>query len=287
MRHIKQLEIYRKTAPLGIRFWDPVLNRQVRSGLHVQLKPKKKHGSWISARLTTGGIYAFHHLPGWREFVNSQTEFDRETSITFTQTFIIKVTDISATYRNFAFELNAPFAGIFPSAITDISMPETPGIDLFSAPTRSVPSGFGAVYVTCTQLSPLESKPASFALIKITTEENYTNYGLADKDGKALVLLPFPLIKQKLADSPPDDQRVAISKYTWDVSLSVQYAENAQKLIPGCKEPDLLSLLDQPDAMMYLSLSPVVESAVKSLQIQFNNPVVARTEERSELFIKV
>ena len=286
MASIKQLEIKRKTAPLGVRFWDPVSNRPIKSGLYVQIREKDTLGSWLTAQTTAGGIYALHHLPGWRFFEESSEKFDKVTSITTTKPYVVKVTDLTQTFRNFSFQLSAPFAGIFPSALTDISMPETPGIDLFSSATRSIPSGFSAVYVTCAKMIDNKILPASFALIKVTTEENKSYYGLADKEGRAIVMIAMPLIRQKLTDSLPENERTHLGNYTWDATLSIQYDESAQQTFDDCDEPDLLSLLNQSDVVIQNSISPVDEQTVLPIKIRYNQPVVVRTETYAELFIK-
>ncbi|HLP57643.1 MAG TPA: hypothetical protein VK186_02380, partial [Candidatus Deferrimicrobium sp.] len=54
-------------TPLGIRFWDSALDRQVGDHLLVKAYPVHGYGSPVHAFRSASGIYAFQGLPGLRE----------------------------------------------------------------------------------------------------------------------------------------------------------------------------------------------------------------------------
>lgn len=279
---IRILETIRQTTLFGIRFWDPVLSVPVTSGLVVRARREAGGGPWLSAQSTPGGVFAFHHLPEFTALETTAEEFDPKAPFPGVADYIIRVSDRSNAFVDTAFRAEVPFAGIFPTANTDISLPETPGIDLFSHPLRKIPSGFAAVYA---HLKDAErQKDAPYALVKIQSGGVTLGSGISDRDGKVVVVVPYPPV-QVASFSPPLSAAPPLGDQRWPVELRVFYNFSLQHYFPAVPEPDLRSVIEQPEGLVFPAGPDNPPGATLDVNFGFNLPAVAHSQGFSELYI--
>ena len=129
-------------TPLGIRFWDPVCDKQVTHGLNVYAYPAVKPGTIVKALKTWSGNFAFHKLPGLAAVLPG----DAAASPPETKPFVVVAADPQGRFFPAAFLVNAPRAGLMPSGLPQTS-PSTAinGLALSSAPGRQVPRWYAQI----------------------------------------------------------------------------------------------------------------------------------------------
>jgi hypothetical protein len=189
--------------------------------------------------------------------------------------FIIKVKDRLERFLPAVFSLELPQQGIFPSADGD----GVEGFYLFPAPTRSVPSGLAAVYAHL--VKPNTREPVPHAILEVESEGG-TRYGVADEQGRAVVLFPYPAFSVDLDN--PDVDAIPLHEQEWDLTIRVRYSPDDVEFPLGTDTvPDIVSVFGQSAGEIWSSAS---ESAAElPAKLQFDRAVVLRTSGRSELWI--
>ncbi len=264
-------------TPLGIRFWDPALDRQISDGLTITATPMDERGKVTLAQRTASGIYAFYGLPGLRniEYPSDVTNF--ESSPPFTRRFIVRVVDNHHRFLDTVFGVNLPYFGIYP---TDPSN-SLPGFYLFSAPTRPSIPNLAVVRAQIIEKSDsATNKPAAYAALEIEDPNNRVWYGIADEYGSLAVHFPYPTFTSPPPSSPP----VAEGNQQWEITIRIRYAPEKLTILPGSSIPDLYSILDQPQGMIWPTTSASVESL--SATLNFGEELILRTDAQSELWVQ-
>ena len=95
------LERIGRRTLLGIRFWDPALDVQIKDGLRVMLSPVENIDKTIIAYRTHGGIYAFDNIPGMREVETTLSE-DSIGSPFETRAYVLTVGDMTGQFSDVA-----------------------------------------------------------------------------------------------------------------------------------------------------------------------------------------
>jgi hypothetical protein len=223
--NLRPLETLRIFTPLGIRFWDLVLDVPIDSGLVVTARPSGGDADPVQAFRTKSGIYAFQGLPGLHA-VEYPTDASTATSPPGLLPFAITVEDALGRFLPavFSIDLPLPFRGVFPPPALG-SPPGSGGrAYLFSAPARPVPAGMAAVRA---DLQDHETGGgAAFAVVNVQVNGS-TGTGIADRRGSALVLFPFPVIERLQLGSPPGTGQGGVSDYTRPLTAAVQYQPSA------------------------------------------------------------
>jgi hypothetical protein len=275
------LESLRIVTPLGIRFWDPVLNVQISDGLIVSAYPQEDCRQVAAAVRTLSGIYAFHHLPGLQavEYPGDSVDYAL-ASPPFARSFIIQVTDEQRRFLPATFSVPAPFQGVFPTGLERTNA-RPPGVYLFSAPTRPVTPNLAVVRAQLMVSAGLSVQPAAHAVLEIQTPRNQLWYGLADEQGSVMVVFPYPVFTAALGgitSSPPP-----LCRQQWSLRIQVRYRPSMLVWPPGSRQPDLSSLFRQPLVDLWRNrLTPVSQLIV---QLGFGEELVLRTEAESILLI--
>jgi len=264
---LEELSVF---SPLGIRFWDPLLEAQIRDALHVTARPATGRGLVVKAFRTASDVYAFRKLPGLLEYGLE----DATTS----HRFIIKVEDSRRRFLTaaFAVDLPLPYRGVFLSgAVSSPSVAPPNGFYLYSAPTRPIPSWLTAVRGELIDRDT--GKPAAHAVIHITVGQKSWD-GLADEAGRFVVLLPYPT---------PTNRKKPLFEQTWDIRAEIRYEPDRLEKLPDTTTPDYLSILTQAPAQ--LSIRQPENNAVASDKwlgkLQFCQELMLRTEGKSSLVI--
>lgn len=228
---------------LGIRFWDPVFDRQVNSGLRVTAWQSGDPDYYTSAFVTASGIYAFQDLPGMRDYERATAE-DPAPGAAIPFTIAIDDLERRFTPLTLALDLPLPYRGVYPTAAPLSPPDEAPlGFYLFSAPSRQ-PTAATAVIHAWLQLNGSEEMAANAVLVAEVGGDPW--FGIADENGRATILLPYPSFNRTLGASPPIGP--APSQQQWPVTVSVRYEPgvvNAPVDRVGRSRPEIRTLLQQ------------------------------------------
>jgi hypothetical protein len=228
--NLRPVETVRVFTPLGIRFWDLVLDVPIDAGLVVTARPRDGDYAPVQAFRTNSGVYAFQGLPGLRaiEYPAADPSAVASPPASSPPTplpFIITVEDQLGRYlpELFSVDLPLPFRGIFPPPAPG-SPPEAGGrAYLFSAPARPAPPG---VAVVRADLQDHETGgPAAFAVLQV--QASSTGIGIADQRGSVVVMFPFPVVERLRLGSPPGAGQGDVSGYTLPLTATVQYRPEA------------------------------------------------------------
>jgi len=283
--NVAVIERLRLVTPLGIRFWDAATDQPLTSGLRVTARPENFLQPVITAQPTRSGIYAFHHLPGLRDFEYAGNDFALEAPIPATKRYVIRVEDESNRFLPVAFVATAPFAGIFPTGLGSQSLPAPLGFDLFSSPVRSTPLGLAEVRADLLDVSQQPPVSGANALMEIIAGPNQHYHGLSDANGKATVFFPYPPVAIVLANSPPAGTMIALSEQRWKVRVRLRYSPGTVTGLAGVAEPNLRTVLEQTAGAAFLQSGAAGVEEFEQ-EIAFGKPTVLRTANHSELWIR-
>ena len=269
------LETVTRTALLGVRFWDRVTGRVVADGLDVV-----ETGSGMRAVPNPSGVFVLHALPGLRasEFGAGDDAFwaspPASSSIAFT------VVDTRGNFLPFAFGADVPLRGLFAE---DCGLPVSSppdalvgGVPLFSAPARVAPAGIAAVRADLWDVDA--DAPAAWAVLEVSAGGS-TYRGVADTQGRTVVLLPYPEPPWH-GSSPPPGSR-SLSNQAWPLTASVRYAPPVSP--PLGDVPELCTVLTQAEGTLLAADSPTTVLGPQILA--FGRELVLRTPGRSVLHV--
>ncbi len=274
---------------LGIRFWDPVLGLQISDGLYAIARQLHNREAVVHATRTRSGVYAFHALPGMREF---ERGFRREPGSPPEQKpFIIEVEDAFRRYNPVAFRVLLPlqYRGVYLSNSPGSPFQPSPkGVLLFSAPTRSASTCLGAVHGNL--IDATTGAPAANALVRLRTPEGQEWYGAADENGRFLLLLQYPTINHTSAGSPTQISFKPLSEQEWTVTIEVLYDPTRWERLPFAKVPEYLSLLTQRKAGIFREdpddSSPAEGIPELQVTLEYGKELIVRTNGLSTLMIR-
>lgn len=282
---LESLEVF---SPLGIRYWDPVLDQQVKDSLLVSAWPSSKSGisntRAVDANRSRSGIYAFSHLPG----ITSQVALpsDRKDFVVFTR-------DLRERYLSTAFCVKLPldYLGIYPqNPLPSGGQPK--GVLLVSSPTRKVPPSMAAVYGSLWDAH--EDRPAAHARVLVSLDNNACWNGVADERGRVAVVFPYPDLPTEFASSPSLSGAGNALLDGWTIKVEVFYEPSRVRRLSVPERPeqlrkqqpvDIATVLDQQKAEIWLSRSPLeIEDSYRT-QLRFGHEVVLRTYRDSRLWV--
>lgn len=277
---------------LGIRFWDPVTDNQVRDGLRVTARPLYASGPKVRANRTRSDIYAFHGLPGMRAFEYRLAY--SEASPPEQKAFIIEIEDYFRRYNPVALRvaLPLPYRGVFLSNMPGSPYRPSPqGFLLYSAPSRIIPSQMALVRGELT--NAITGRPAAHAVVQVRLAGGQQQWhGVADDGGRFLVVFPYPTIEYVFSGSPPTIEFRPLKDQRWTVSVEVLYEPNRQEKLPFASVPEYLGILTQRRASIVPEASPTgspagMSGAVPALlmNLEYGKELVIRTQGLSTLMI--
>lgn len=278
------LETVTAFAPLGIRFWDEVLDRQVQDGLVVNARAEGTASPRASAFVTASGIYAFDRLPGTRG--DAPTEWPLPASPPAKRAFVVEVVDARERFSRVEFRVRLPldYQGVFPQDPSPSGL-SPKGFGLYSSVVRKAPPWMATVRGELWDADL--DQPAAHAAVRVTVPGGQGWDGLADRLGRFQVVFPYPVLPSEFAESsPPSGTGNPLFVGSWDLTLTVAYQPAALEAVVGSRLPPtdetwpyLRSVLGQAPA--------TVELGSASLTLRFGREVVARTptDPRSRLLI--
>lgn len=283
-----QLESLIIRTPLGMRFWDHGANEPVRDHLSVTAWPRAGGLTPIHAVRNPSGIYAFHGLPGLRdwEYPFDDQEFDSSPPIS--KQYIIKIVDLHKQFLNAAAIVEAPQPDdddrIYTSPLSSPADGDK-GFRLFSAPTRPAKSHLAVVRAYLWDTS--QNKEAAYAVLKVDIGGTRWT-GIADEHGMIAIMFPYPMIMRALDVSPPSS-RTPFHEQSWDITVRAFYGGTDMTPLPNAELPNLANILKQLQAKIYQT---VMDSSEKLSDIlTLGQELVLRTlhtdiANSSKLFIE-
>lgn len=272
------LETVTTFAPLGIRFWDEVLDRPVGDGLVVTARAEGTTSPRVSAFVTATGIFAFERLPGMRGA--PPTEWPLPASPPEKRPYVIEVVDALERFTSVAFRVRLPldYRGVYPQDPT-ASGGGPKGFALYSSVLRKAPPWMATVRGELWDADGDEA--AAHAVVRVSVPGGNGWDGLADEKGRFQVVLPYPVLPSEFAESPPTTGAGnPLFVGSWELALSVAYQPSVHEPFVGSDRPSIRSLLDQDPAAIELGSTP--------LTLRFGHEVVARTpaDPKSRLLIR-
>ena len=281
------MERVKRCTLLGIRFWDPALDAQIKDGLKVTLAPAENTEKTITAYRTRSGIYAFDNIPGMRELETSMND-DEISSPPQIRSYVLDIEDVSGRFSGVAQVVNLPlpYSGLF-LVDSDIGSPGeiTKGFNLYSSIIRTSPSQY--VCVRGELVDSDNDLPAVNALLRVQTDDGSSWYGLSDQDGKFSVMMPYPYLHVAYGSSPPVSDGLRLFQRTWNIALSVLYSPSALEPVPGSDKPSYFSVLKQSQALIYQHSPGSAAGEIDELttQLNYGRDLVVSTDGFSELHI--
>jgi hypothetical protein len=284
------LEQFDTFTPLGLRFWDPAIDRQITDGLRVTAWPPQAPTQQTAAMRTRSGVYAFRWLPGVRPIEHRYADPDFfDASLPQRRAFVITVIDELERFLPAAFrvDLPLPYPGIF-LAESAASIPDgSPrGVYLFSAPTRRTDDRLTAVRGTL--LDAETRTPLPWARVSVGVPHGGSAHGLSDADGRFAVLLPLPSLEAGFAGSPGSfGHGTPIGDRGWDITLGVNSQPGVLTSLPGTTLPEYRSIFDQLDAALWSAVPDPSNTSEpqRALRLLFGQQLIVRTQSLSEQLV--
>lgn len=208
------------TCPLGIRFLDSATNTIVGDGLLVEAYPVENRERRVPAAPNRSGVWAFHGLPGLRDFEYSTDDEQRWAPEPPKRRFTIEVIDALGRFLPSKFDVDAP-ARVLSTAN---EFPSPPSFTLrtaalFSSPARSIP---GSLAVVRAQIFENGDTPAAWTLVEVGTtvlNRTVTAQGVADSQGRLALILPYPEPANVSIGSPASAGPQLLSQQSWTLSF--------------------------------------------------------------------
>ena len=275
------LEVVHSITPLGIRFWDLTQDLPITDGLLVSLRLANSNAASVSGVLTRSGVYAFFGLPGlWMAEHPSSAGYGPPRTFRY----VVTVQDLLGRFLPAVLVYTLDETG---AVLVNGSPDQTPGAriaQLFSAVTRPVPPGFGAVRADLVDESTGE--PAAWAVVRIQVAgEAETWTGIADEAGRVLVVVPYPVMQVLQLGSPPGTGQGSITSQKWPLTVEIQYnpdqltypaASFSDVQWPWTDTPSLKDILaNQQAASIWTDASTLVTQLATNLN--FGEDLVVRT----------
>ena len=244
------LELTRTVTPLGIRFWDLTLNLPIAEGLTVNLRLANSPGPVLTATLTASGVYAFFGLPGLHavEYPNGSGFGPPRTF-----TYVVTVQDQLGRYLPTVLVYTMDQTGAF---LVNGTTDNTTGARLAYLFLGSNPKR--VCRLRCRQRLSYRpgcgASPRLGRLLKVQVGDDPEAWtGIADDSGRALVIVPYPILQRLQFGSPPGSGQGSITGETWPLTVQVQYspdqlgyplANTADLTWPWTDTPSLKDILE-------------------------------------------
>jgi hypothetical protein len=272
-------------APLGLRFHDAATGRSVEGGLEVNVYTQGRWARALRAFPNLSGTYVLHHAPGLEEFERSAGDREAWLDAPPPRPFTVEVRDTERRFLPCRFEVELPTRGIYRWSVEPESSPLTEGeasVPLYSAPSRAVVPGLAAIRL---ELKEAETGlAAAWALIDAYIDAVTPTVharGIADEQGRVLVVFPVPEPAPYAQSSPPDSPPQPpygsqFSAQQWPVRIEAAYVARH----PAPDVPDLREILTQPGATLWGEWTdPTHNTPLAEQSLRYGSELVVRTHD--------
>jgi hypothetical protein len=225
-----KLERVTVTCPLGVRFFDTATNTIVADGLLVEAYPVGNPARRVTAVPNRSGVWAFHGLPGLREFEYSADDEKRWTPEPPKRRFVVEVIDSQNRFLPSRFAIDAPARAL--SVGDEFASPLVPAlrtVSLFSSPGRPVPGGFALVRAQLFEDGG--GTPAAWTLVEIrisVLDRTVTAQGIADREGRLALIFPYPEPGNVSIGSPVGAGPQLLSQQSWTLTFRAWHTFDSQ-----------------------------------------------------------
>lgn len=292
-------------APLGLCFHDAATGERVFDGLSVSVYPEsssiwKKRTEAVPNR---SGVYVLQQAAGLEDFTRGagNAEFWRDNPPQ--KPFIAEVFDRENRFQPFRFKLDLPVRGIYRWENVPMVSPNRSlsSIPLYSAPTRKPLGGMALIRA---ELRESSEKPAALAVLEARFNSELVARGVADRQGRILLMFPALSPQNNPFTSPPSDAtRITLAEQRWNLDLTVKYQPAIFQTSPSVLTenetqvfPDLRLVLAQANGTLWAdaarteSLTTAVlqlgkELIMRSRAAQILSPPTAETVFSSYLLV--
>ena len=292
-RHYAVLEELATFCPLGLRFWDAVVDAQIRGGLRVRAWPLPARRPVRDAFRSVSDVYAFQYLPGLVDLERPPSPpAAPPASPPATRPFVVEVRDLERQFLPVAFgvELPLPQRGLFQPPQAGSPGGALPGFYLFSSPVRRLAPGVAVVRAELVDAAT--GRPAPWALVRVSIAGQSERWGLADEAGRVAVQFPLPLLTPGFGHlfaspggtaSPPGPP---VAERSWAVEVAVFWEPSRLAPLPGTDLPDLAQVFQQAAADVVLGGgSPPATAPEWPGTLSWDGELVAATAGLSQLWI--
>jgi hypothetical protein len=195
--------------------------------------------------------------------------------------FVVQVSDLSSRYQPFSLTADLPLRGLYAwdcagpaSPLTSPLVAGPPAVPLFSAPSREAPAGMATIRATLWDASA--AAPAAWAVLEVSTPGQAPARGIADSQGRVVVLFPYPepTGPSPVLSSPLVRSGVPLAQQQWTVAVRAAYAPR-----PETSAPDLCGTLRQASAFLWADSDQSVPLTEATLL--FGQELVLRTTNAS------
>ena len=263
-------------APLGLCFHDAATGERVIDGLSVSVYPAAQT---IWKKRTKGfpnpsGVFVLNKATGLGKFSRGAGDDGFWQNNPPRKSFVVEVSDNENRFQPFQFTLQLPVKGIYqweniPSTSPNKNLSSIP---LYSAPARRVLGGMSAIRA---ELRDSGEKPASFAVLEARFNGNLIARGIADRDGKIVLMFPALSPQNNPFTSPPSDAtRITLAEQKWNLDLILKYDPGIfQASPPATVEsgeevlPDLRLVLAQANGTLWANAEKTETLTTAVLQI--------------------
>jgi hypothetical protein len=277
-------------APFGVLFWDPATQTPVHTGLEV-VHRRDAQSAAVRAVPNRSGVYLLRGLPGLGD-----VERGAGAGPVPTGRYRVEVTDPQGQFLPVAFDadLPTPIRGLFdpgcdfrgshlwevPSPPGSPVAPALPVVPLFSAPGRPLPPGMAVLRA---QLRTVGGEAAAWAVLETSVGDRATGLGVADGNGLATVVFPYPEPTALLL-SPPGYGSSRLSDQSWALDVHAYFGggspPSAAPVADPSGIPDLCDLLDQHPVTL---LADESGTPLSSVDLRYGRELVLRTSPHSIL----
>ena len=285
MSNVQILERTTRRAPLGLQVWDIANATHMADGLAIDVVSGTRSASRTRAFVNRSGIYCAFGVPGLNRF-----EFKEDDTAAWkmrTRDYKIEVRDPAERFLPFTFDAGLPARGLFnwlmpwtpppqpfflPAGQGSPPIPMFDCVPLFSSPSRPVPGNLAVVRAQLREIGT--NRPAAWSLLTVSIDAIVRGIGLADREGRAAILFPYPERSPRALTSPPS----ANNDFRWSIELAAYYvprkANTAAPQIPDLA--NLLKQLNSPRTLFYSTVPP--QQALPALPLEYRVPLTVRTK---------
>jgi hypothetical protein len=245
-----------RVAPLGVRFYDPLIGRYVDQLIVTVRANRRPQSGLLLLKPNRSAVYVLQNVPGLRDFefgagdAGFWAEF--ESGIPARSPYTLAVYDPLRRYLPFSLQVAVPAHGLVEWSCEPLASPveaNAAGIPLFSTPQRPAPQPIQTMAVVRAGLyDPLADQPAAWAVLELSYEGRVLGRGIADERGQVVVFLPYPppagfLPLSPMTPTPPAGEPV------WTVAVRVGWLPTSPpaQAATDAPGPDLCEILRQLD----------------------------------------
>lgn len=263
-------------APFGVCLHDAATGERVADGLNVAVYAANQSAGTRRdyAAPNRSGVFVVQKIRGLENFARGagDAEFWKENPPS--KTYVVEVFDVERRFLPFRFLAALPVRGIYRWEIAPAASPNKtlPSVPLYSAPTRRTA---GAMSIIRAELRRADANPASWAVLEARINNSLIARGIADKNGRVVLIFPTPAPANKPLVSPPAAAvRASLSEQKWTLNLTVKYQPSIFQTSPPISMdanseflPDLRLALAQTNGALWANAAQTERFKTAVLQV--------------------